>query len=217
MLRKIRKIMGFTLIELMITLVVLLVLVLLAVPSFRDYIEKARVRGAADQITDLLARARASAVKSNLPVAVRAQGSAGTWCVGAAMAAEPASEWAMRADTATPCDCDSKAAACAVEAKPLVLASSSLSAGNPPSVTFTPAPTADLTTGFSFSYTPKLGGVSSNGSPGKSFLDASVARSIAITSPNGRYELTVTISPLGQSSVCVPAGKPVFMGYRTCS
>lgn len=214
--RKIHRIMGFTLVELMTTLVVLLVLVLLAVPSFRDYIEKARVRGAADQITDLLAQARASAVKSNLPVAVRAQGSAGTWCLGAAMAAEPAA-WAMRADTATPCDCDSVATACTVEAKQLVLSSASLSAGSPPSVTFTPTPTTDLTTGFNFSYTPKLGGVSSNGAPGKSFLDASVARSIAITSPNGRYELTVTISPLGQSSVCVPAGKPVFMGYRTCS
>lgn len=217
MLRIDRQNSGFTLVELMITLVVLLVLVLLAVPSFQDYIQKARVRGAADQITDLLAQARASAVKSNLPVAVRAQGSAGTWCLGAAMAAEPASEWAMRADSATPCDCDSNSAACTVEAKPLVLLSSNLSAGAPPAVTFTPAPTADLTTGFSFSYTPKLGGVSSNGAPGKSFLDASVARSIAIASPNGRYELTVTISPLGQSRVCVPAGKPVFMGYRTCS
>lgn len=217
MLRKVRQNRGFTLVELMVTLVVLLVLVLLAVPSFRDYIEKARVRGAADQITDLLARARASAVKSNLPVAVRAQGSTGTWCLGAAMAAEPATEWAMREDTATPCDCDSNAAACTVEANPLFLLSTGLSAGTPPSVTFTPTPTNDLNTGFSFSYTPKLGGVSSNGSPGKSFLDASVARSIAITSPNGRYALTVVISPLGQSRVCVPAGKPVFMGYRTCS
>jgi type IV fimbrial biogenesis protein FimT len=208
---------GFTLVELMITLLVVLILTLIAVPSFKDYIEKSRVRGTADQITDLLARARASAVKSNLPVAVRAQGASATWCLGAAMAATPASEWEMRPDTATPCDCDTNAAGCSVEAKPLVLLSADLSAGSPPEVTFTPTPTSGLTTGFSFSYTPKLGGVSSNGSPGKSFLDASVARSIAIKSPNGRYEVTINVSPLGQSHVCVPAGKPVFMGYRTCS
>ena len=36
---------GFTLIELMVALVVLLVLTTMAVPSFMDYMQKARVRG----------------------------------------------------------------------------------------------------------------------------------------------------------------------------
>jgi type IV fimbrial biogenesis protein FimT len=195
---------GFTLIELMITLVVLTVLVLLAVPSFRDYIEKARVRGAADQVTDLLARARASAVKSNLPVSITAAGSESTaWCIGARMAAEPAA-WALRADTAPTCDCTAPAN-CLVDSQPLFLDSADLSSGTPPTATID---------AFSFSYSPKLGGVRTSAS--KSFL-LDVDRSIELVSPNGRYHLSVGVTPLGQSYVCVPAGNPVFLGYRTCS
>lgn len=205
MLLKLRKISGFTLVELMITLVVVLVLVLLAVPSFRDYIEKARVRGAADQITDLLARARASAVKSNLPVSIKAAGSGSSaWCVGARMAAEP-SAWALRPGTAPTCDCTAPAN-CLVESEPLFLDAASISSGTPPEATIS---------GFDFSYSPKLGGVSANGDD-KSFL-VDEARSIDLVSPNGRYKLTVGVTPLGQSFVCVPAGNPVFLGYRECS
>ena len=196
---------GFTLIELMITLVVVTVLVLIAVPSFRDYIEKARVRGAADQVTDLLARARASAVKSNLPVSITADGSGSAdWCIGARMAAEPTA-WAMRPDTAPTCDCTAPAL-CLVDSQPLALDSADLSSGT--------APTATIGA-FSFSYSPKLGGVSANDA-NKSFL-LDVDRSIDLVSPNGRYRLSVGVTPLGQSFVCVPAGNPVFMGYRTCS
>lgn len=197
---------GFTLIELMITLVVVLVLALIAVPSFRDYIEKARMRGAADQVTDLLARARASAVKANLPVSITAAGSGSAdWCVGARMAAEPAA-WAMRPDTAPTCACNTAPALCLVDSQPLVLDSADLSSGA--------APTATIGA-FSFSYSPKLGGVSANDA-NKSFL-LDVDRSIDLVSPNGRYRLSVGVTPLGQSFVCVPAGNPVFLGYRTCS
>lgn len=202
---------GFTLVELMITLVVLLVLTLLAVPSFRDYMEKQRVRGAADQITDLLARARAAAVKNNLPVAISAASDADGWCVAARMAPAPTTDLAApRADTTTACDCENPATApvCTVESETMVLSSASLSAGSPPTVTL-PA------TGIPFSYTPKLGGISTNGA-NSSFLAAAATRQVNIASPNGRYSVSVFVTPLGQSYTCVPSGKPVFLGYRSC-
>lgn len=194
---------GFTLVELMVTLTVLSILLLAAAPSFSDYFEKARVRGAADQVTNLLARARAESVKSNLPVSVAVNADGDAWCVGAAQPAPPAA-WALRDDSASSCNC-LQAGQCVVAGEVLRVGSADFG-GQSPTV---------AVTGFAFSYTPKLGGVSTNSAPGKSFLSGTNS-SLAITSPNGRYELRVVVTPLGQSYVCIPAGKPAFFGYRAC-
>jgi type IV fimbrial biogenesis protein FimT len=197
---------GFTLIELMVTLVVLTVLVTIAVPSFSDYFEKTRVRGAADQITNLLARARQAAVKANMPISIVAiEKSGGGWCVGARQPAEPA-QWALRPNTASTCNCETASSFCQVEGEALFVDSSSLGGSR--------APAVDVTD-FDFSYTPKLGGVSDNGAPGKAFLQ-SAESSLAITSPNGRYEVRLVVTPLGQSYACIPNGKPPFFSYRDC-
>lgn len=197
---------GFTLIELMVTLVVLTVLVTMAVPSFADYFQKARVRGAADQVTNLLARARAAAVKTNMPIGVLAiEKSGGGWCVGARQPAEPGA-WQLRPSTASGCDCETDSTTCQVDGEKLAVDNADLGADR--------APTIDITD-FDFSYTPKLGGVSNNGAPNKAFL-VSAASSLAITSPNGRYVVNVVVTPLGQSYVCVPSDKPPFFSYRSC-
>ena len=196
---------GFTLIELMVTLAVLAVLIVLAVPSFQDYFQKARVRGTADQVTDLLARARAVAVKSNMPVAVQANNDSGNWCVGARQPGNPGA-WEPRPDVATPCVCTTDSSACMVDGEQMVVLGSDIGAGQRPSVTINE---------FNFSYTPKLGGISDNAAD-KSFLSGTNNSSLTVTSTNGRYELQVIVTPLGQSYVCVPDGKPAFFGYRVC-
>lgn len=200
-----RNVRGFTLVELMITLAVLVILTLLAVPSFQDYMQKARVRGAADQLTDMLARARVASVKNNLPVSVKAGSDSGGWCVGSTQAIEPAA-WAPRSLTAASCDCLDNDPVCHVEGEKLMVASSSFGS-SPPSMT----PTA-----IDFSYSAKLGGISENGAPGQAFLASSTARSFLVTSPNGRYQASVVVTPLGQSYICIPSGKPPFFGYRAC-
>jgi type IV fimbrial biogenesis protein FimT len=198
---------GFTLIELMVTLVVLTVLVTIAVPSFMDYFEKARVRGAADQVTNLLARARQAAVKTNMPIGIAAiEKAGGGWCVGARQPSEPTSEWDPRPSTAPTCNCETASVACQVEGEALLVDSSSLGGAR--------AAIVDVND-FDFSYTPKLGGVSANGAPNKAFLQAADS-SLSLTSPNGRYEVRVMVTPLGQSYACVPNGKPPFFSYRNC-
>lgn len=196
---------GFTLIELMVTLVVMVILAIIAVPNFADYMQKARVRGVADNVTNLLARARAAAVKTNMPISVLAKGSGTAWCIGARQPAEP-SAWALRPSTAASCACDTAPGTCQVENESLLVASTDLNDGQRPSLSVVD---------FDFSYTPKLGGVSDNGAPAKAFL-ADAASNLQITSPNGRYVVNVVVTPLGQSYVCVPSDKPPFFGYRSC-
>ena len=81
---------GFTLLELMVTIVVFVVLAALAVPGLSTYMEKSRLRGAADDVVNQLAQARQVAVKYDRSVSVATTGSGATWCLGAREAATPA-------------------------------------------------------------------------------------------------------------------------------
>ena len=73
---------GATLIEFMLTFALMGILVALAVPSFRDWIQNSQVRTASDAITNGLQLARAEAVRRNNPVRFRLPDAAATgWVV----------------------------------------------------------------------------------------------------------------------------------------
>jgi type IV fimbrial biogenesis protein FimT len=77
---------GFSLIEMLVTVVVLAVLLGIAVPSFQSMLEKQRLVGAAEQLYEDLQYARTEAIKRNVNVVVSF--STGTnWCYGIALAA----------------------------------------------------------------------------------------------------------------------------------
>ncbi|HYY61685.1 MAG TPA: GspH/FimT family pseudopilin [Burkholderiales bacterium] len=61
---------GFTIIELMTTLVILGILVTIAIPSFNDLIVGTRIKGAASDIYGALTFARSEAIKRNANVTV---------------------------------------------------------------------------------------------------------------------------------------------------
>ena len=65
-----RRTQGFTLIELMVTLIVLAILVAWAIPSFNKLIEKRRLIGVAEAVYEQLVNARAEAVKRSRPIVV---------------------------------------------------------------------------------------------------------------------------------------------------
>jgi len=197
---------GFTLIEMMITLAVAVVLVTLAAPSVRDMIDRSRLRGATDDLVNLLNNARGNAVKlgHNVNVAIN---QTGNWCAGAISATNPATPGNQVAGV-TACDCHS-ASTCLVGDTPLTMTKTSY--GSAPSyVTLTSVDAAIDSSGAGNSgitFTSKFGGLDFSALPGSPLVE--------LRSPLGKYSTRITISPLGQTNVCY-VGK-IISGYPSCS
>ena len=92
---------GFTIIELMVTVAVIVVLMLIAQPSFEGLRQRAAIRGAGEHLASFWNQARLEAAKRNtmVKVGVVQSGGGGTFCLGAATTTDPT-------DT-VPCDCTS--------------------------------------------------------------------------------------------------------------
>lgn len=185
-----RKQAGVTLIELMVALSVLAILATVAAPSFARFMEKSRLRGAADEMASLIASARGEAVKRGRDVTISMGGTAAAWCIGANEAPTPAV--AAQFATSAACDC-TVSTACLVDGGRRVVSS-----GEYGGVTAS-AVTASLT------IDGKVGSVVGLSST-----------SVTLTSAGSNFQLQLTVSPLGQTRVCVPSGQTAIPGYPSC-
>jgi type IV fimbrial biogenesis protein FimT len=192
-LREPRKVLGVTLVELMVSLAVLAIVLIAAVPSFIDFFDKSRVRGAADGVVSLISVARAEAVKTDLDVNIAMVGSGTSWCVGANAATPPTG--GSPAGAASACDCTDPAdvSQCRVDGQ-----RSAVERGAYPEVRVGSLPT-DLT------FDSKLGTIVPLGT-----------RTVTFTSPRGKFDLAVEVNSLGQARLCVPPGKPSIAGVMAC-
>jgi type IV fimbrial biogenesis protein FimT len=182
---------GFTLVEMLITLVILALLLAAASPSFADFFDKARLRGAADDLATLYSKARTDAVKRGRDVTVAA--TAG-WCFGANEAPDRSTANAANPVPASAaCDCTA-ADACFVDFQRRVVASANYSGVSP--VGALPG---------NLVFDGKLGNVSDL-----------TARSLTLASPSGKFRAQLEISPLGQTRICTPTGYPAVGGYPPC-
>ena len=73
---------GFTLIELIVTIAVLSIILMAAVPSFNEFRQRSALRGATDQIIGFWANARFESLKRNSLVKVSMSTNSTQYCMG---------------------------------------------------------------------------------------------------------------------------------------
>lgn len=188
-----RTVKGFTLIELMVVVAVIAILAVMAAPSYRDMIDRFRVRSAADDVLSVLSNARAGAVKVGLDTAVSVT-TGSNWCVGATSATVPTG--GNQAIGPTACTC-SNAATCLVAGEQIAVP-----VGKHSGVT--------MASGAGFTYDGKLGVVLNSGAI------AAAPTPVVLRSPLGTYDVRVGVSPLGQATLCTPSGRPAMAGISAC-
>jgi len=182
---------GFTLLELVITMIVLAILAMIAVPSFRTLIEKSRLRGKTDDVLNLLSVARGEAIKRHLNVNVALNGSTTAWCIGANRAVTPTV--GNPTPGAAACDCTSPTS-CVLEDQVSVI---------------TPDPNSGITSDTF------AGNITFDAQTGALIPITTVPGVITFSSPSG-FQLQVTVSALGQVAACTPAGKSFISGFPSC-
>jgi len=188
---------GFTLVELMVTLAVATILLVLATPSFVDMIDKARLKGVVDSSVDLIKDARAEGVKHNRSVAVAFAGTSAAWCVGATAAGETAVTAGNAIPAVAACDCSSDPSKCTIGGQQKLISSA---ANNGVAID---------SAALSFAFDGRLGAMSP--------LPAA-PKVATFSSPRKMFDLKMTVTPLGQVSLCVPStSKRAMSEYPSCS
>ena len=186
---------GFTVIELMISLAVLAIITSLALPSYRNIMEKRQVTSGAEQLAAFLSSAQLESVKRNQFVAVNYEENGGDWCLG------------MRAgdDPDVDCDCTvtdaADANACALDGDLKVFSSSAL---NYPDV----LQSADV------------GGVDNIivYDPVRGLTQGSEEVKLELQSvPEGNYALDVEVTVTGRVKICSDDADKDVPGYKECS
>lgn len=196
MVSPVQPVRGFTLIELMVTLAVLAILLAMAFPSFSAFMEKARLRGAADALVDQMALARVQAVRSDRAVQLNIVGEDEVWCSGARQFQVSGTLGLTEASGSQSCDCSDDPTKCVVAGSTSVVDSDSYA------------------------------GVEMQGGDGESFQFDRKTGTLVDLSPvtiNLRskahptmFGLDVVTTPMGHARACIPDGYASFGSYKQC-
>jgi type IV fimbrial biogenesis protein FimT len=182
----------------MVTVVVAAILLALATPSFADFIDRYRLRGVTDDVVNFVNNARAESVKQGRDVNVAFKGTTSAWCIGANAAAEPTNA-GDAVPAAAACDCSTDATSCKVGGEQRVFGTDSDNGVELSAVT------------MAFGFDNRLGTVNPMTDPGTNKPWA-----VTLTSPRKKYDLQLSVTPLGQASLCVPSGKRAITGVPSC-
>jgi prepilin-type N-terminal cleavage/methylation domain-containing protein len=182
---------GFTLIELVITITVIIVLMLLALPSFSSFRQRSALRGASEQALGFWNQARLEAAKRNELVKVGVGVSGANFCLGATTTTVDA------LDNDTPCDCT-----VAVPADPDDICD----VGRFPAE-------QDQWGGVTLNGAPTLGedsGVAVIEPKRTALIDPDMAGTISFAGPSGPkdYRLNLRVDRLGRAALCQSTSAP---------
>jgi prepilin-type N-terminal cleavage/methylation domain-containing protein len=183
---------GFTLVELMITVAVVVILALIALPSFSSFRQRSALRGAGDQVESFWSQARFEAAKRNQMVKVGVNTNGSNFCLGAATT--------TNRDDTTPCDCFT-ANACDVAGFPAPPVSNFDTQSEWRGVTFVVASGTTPTLGGADQSVaviePKRAGLASANPAGQ-------AGALTFAAPRGAksYKLNFVVDQFGRGTLC---------------
>lgn len=177
---------GLTMVELLVSITLLGILLSLALPSYREMIEKRRLTQGAEQIFAFVNSMQGVASRSNSMVTVSyARTAEDDWCLGATLGA-------------TPCDCtesdSGQAAFCAVDGSETRLTNDHV--GNDRIL-------ESMSGDGAYAYDPVRGLTDDT-------LD------IGLHSPNDNYQLRLTVSNTGHAVLCSKDADHRVPGYAEC-
>jgi type IV fimbrial biogenesis protein FimT len=180
---------GFTLVEVLMTVVLLGIGMALALPSYRDMVEKRQVTNGAEQLASFINTAQGVAMKTNQVVTVSYSRSADNdWCVGA-----------ISGTTACDCTQTNEAAAdyCQIATQPFILNNSH--AGD---LELMHAMNGD----GSYAFDPIRG----------LFMDLDDSLTVELRSPNEDFRLNLVVNSSGRVMLCSDGSEHAIPGYKTC-
>lgn len=180
---------GFSIIELMMSVILLAVAMALAVPSYRDMVEKRQLTHGAEQFMAFVNSAQSESIKQNRVLTVSYSRTADdNWCAGAVLGAMA-------------CDCaqTNVAAAdyCAINSVPWIINNNH--AGNRDLV-------KSMTGDGAYSFDPVRG----------LMVDADDALAVEMHSDSGGYRMELRVSATGQVVLCSKDAGHSVPGYPVC-
>jgi len=180
---------GFTLIELMMSLVLLAIGAALSLPSYREMVEKRQLTHGAEQIMAFVNSAQTEAMKQNRVVTVSYSRTAdNNWCFGATTGA-------------TACNCtktDPVASDyCAINSTPAVINN-----GNTGNLDLLKSITGD----GAYSFDPIRG----------IFTDLNDGLTVEMSSNSQKYKLNLTVNNTGEAILCSKDSSHKVPGYNVC-
>jgi type IV fimbrial biogenesis protein FimT len=187
---------GLTLIELMVGIAVLAILIAVAVPSFSAFLEKTRLRGAADALSSQFALSRVEATRTDRRVSLLVVGEDGEWCTGARQFVEAGVVGLSNATGDATCDCSDAPAQCIVAGNQSIVAAADYPGG-----------LLEDSDGITVKFDQKTGAL----------VDLTT-KTLKLRSEDhpDRFGLNVVTTPMGHARTCVPDGFAAFGGYGPC-
>ena len=200
-----KKTSGFTIIELMIVIVIAAIGITLAVPTFRDMIERKQLGGATEAASQHLQRAKSQAVKRSKPILVDFYVNGDDWAIGFTdkMAGCDAED-----TTGTDlCTVDENNDIGVANANNLVMRVVSSDYSNV---------TMSQSTAFADPAVFPGACVTTNNQQACFDFLRGLARTGEYDFDSANYKLRVQVTPLGNVNVCVPTGEKKMPGYSGC-
>ena len=181
---------GFTLTELMITMVVLAVGVALAVPTYEDVMQRRQTTSQAERLASFLSYAQSEAMKSNQEVSIELKyTSSSNWCIGAN-------------EGSAGCDCtevdDSKPLYCSLAGVDHMMDASSATRSG-----MAVAPGDKM-----FTFDPIRGIMLA--------ADLGSDHQFTMQSDNTHYQLRVDVAATGRITLCNPTSDKAVHGFSDC-